>query len=73
MQCPKCKKYEMEVSSADVNLDRNGIRIRVTCSDYVCEFYKILELGIDDIIGIAKDPETEAETRAAVRREGEMD
>ncbi len=68
MKCAKCKKYELEISKVDMNLDHNGIRVWVTCSDNVCEFTKILELGIDDIIGIGKSPETEAESRTAITR-----
>lgn len=60
MQCPKCKKGEIEISKADVNLDRKGIQAWITCSDNICELSKIMELGIDDIIGIGKDSETEA-------------
>lgn len=68
MQCLKCKKSDLEIFKADVNLDRTGIRVWITCSNNICTFSKTLELGIDDIIGIGKDPETEAESREAVRR-----
>ncbi len=68
MQCPKCKKSELEISNVDINLGRKDIQVSITCSDNVCEFSKILELGIDDIIGIGKSQETEAESRAAIRR-----
>lgn len=68
MKCPKCKKYELEISKADLNLGRNGLRVWVACSDNVCLFSKVLELGFDDIIAIGRDPETEAETRAAIAR-----
>lgn len=68
MQCPKCKKSELEISKADVNLDRNSMRVWVACPDNVCTFSKVLELSLDDIIGIGKSPETEAETGAAKMR-----
>lgn len=68
MQCPKCKKYELEISKADVNLGRNGLRVWVACSDNVCHFSKVLELSLDNIIAIGRDPETEAETKAAIAR-----
>lgn len=68
MQCPKCKKYELEISNADVNLGRNGLRVWIACSDNVCPFSKVLELSLDDIIGIGRSPETEAETKAAIAR-----
>ncbi len=68
MKCPKCKKSELEISKADLNLSRNGLRVWITCSNNVCPFTKILELGLDDIIGIGKDPETERESRAAIKR-----
>lgn len=67
-KCPKCKKGEIEISKTDVNLDRKGIRVWITCSDNICEFSKILELSLDDITGISKDPEAETESRDAVRR-----
>lgn len=67
MKCPKCGK-ELELQNADMNLDRNGLRVWITCSDNCCPFSKILDLAIDDIIGIGKDPETEANSREAVRR-----
>lgn len=56
MKCPKCGK-ELEMQKADINLDRNGLRVWITCSDNICEFSKILELSTDDIIGIGKDPD----------------
>ena len=52
MQCPKCKKSELEISNADVTLGRNGLRVWVDCPDNVCPFSKVLELSLDDIIGI---------------------
>lgn len=67
MKCPKCGKG-LELDNADMNLDRNGLRVWITCSDNCCPFSKVLDLSIDDIIGIGKDPETEAQTRDAVRR-----
>lgn len=66
MQCQKCKKGELEIVKTDVNLDRKGIRVFLTCSDNVCEFSKILELSLDDIIGIGKSRETEAESKQAI-------
>ena len=68
MKCPKCKESELEIFKADVNLSRNGLRVWVNCQGDICVFSKILELSLDDIIGIGKDPETEAESREAVRR-----
>lgn len=68
MKCPKCKESELEIFKADVNLNRNGLRVWIDCTDNVCEFSKILELSLDDIIGIGRDPETEAESREAIRR-----
>lgn len=68
MQCPKCKKHELEIYKADLNLDRKGIRVWVTCSDNVCEFSKILELSLDDIIGIGRSQEIETATKMAIRR-----
>lgn len=68
MQCPKCKKSELEISNADVNLDRTGLRVVVACMDNCCPFSKVLELSLDNIIGIGRSPETEAETRAAIKR-----
>lgn len=67
MKCPKCKKSDLELSNTDVTLDRKGIRVWITCSDNICEFSKILELSLDDIIGIGRNLETEAESREAVR------
>lgn len=49
MKCLKCKKHEIELSRVDMNLDRKGIRVWVTCPE--CEFTKILELDMEDIIG----------------------
>ena len=66
MKCPRCGK-ELEIQKPDMNLDRNGLRVWITCSDNTCGFTKILELSIDDIIAISKDPETEAESREAIR------
>lgn len=66
MRCPECKKADLEISTADVNLDRKGLRVRLVCTDNVCEFSKILELDIEDIIGIGKSHETEAQTRQAI-------
>lgn len=52
-KCPRCGK-ELEIQKSDTNLDRNGLRVWVDCKDNICEFSKILELSIDDIIGIRK-------------------
>ena len=68
MQCPKCKESELEIFKADVNLNRNGLRVWVSCMGNICTFSKVLELSLDDIIGIGRDPETEAESREAVRK-----
>lgn len=68
MKCPKCKKGELEISKADVNLGRNGLRVWVDCSDNVCSLSKVLELGLDDIIGVGKDPETERECREKIAK-----
>lgn len=54
MQCPKCKESELEIFKADVNLNRNGLRVWVSCMNNVCTFSKVLELSLDDIIGIGK-------------------
>ncbi len=55
LKCPKCGR-ELEISKTDVNLDRNGLRVWVDCPDNVCPFSKVLELSLDDIIGIGRDP-----------------
>lgn len=68
MQCPMCKKNELEMYNTDLNLDRKGIRVWLTCSDNVCPYYKVLELGINDIIGIGRSPGTEAESKDAIRK-----
>ncbi len=68
MQCPKCKKSELEISDVDVNLDRQSLRVKIACSDNSCPFFKVLELSLEDIIGIGRSPETEAETKAAIAR-----
>lgn len=57
VKCPECKKSELEIYDADVNLDRNKVRMKLVCPDYSCPYSKILELGIDDIIGIGKSQE----------------
>lgn len=54
MQCPMCKNKELELYNTDINLDRKGIRVWLTCSDNACPFHKVLELSIDNIIGIGK-------------------
>ena len=61
-QCPKCDK-ELELDNADMNLDRNGLRVWITCSDNCCPFSKVLDLNLDDIIGIGKIPETEVDSK----------
>lgn len=66
MKCPKCKIQDLEIVQADVKLSRKGIRVTVSCENNCCEFTKVLELGLDDIICIAKSPETEAESRQAI-------
>ncbi len=49
MSCPKCKR-ELEISAVDVNLDRNSLHVRITCSDNSCTYFTELELKIEDII-----------------------
>lgn len=51
MQCPTCKKNDLEIYNTDINLDKKGIRIWLTCSDNACPFYKVLKVSIEDIIG----------------------
>ena len=67
MQCPKCKS-ELEISCIDVDSDRKGLHVKIACSDYICPFFKVLELRLEDIIGIGRSPETEAETKSAIAR-----
>ncbi|MDP2754623.1 MAG: hypothetical protein Q8P40_09580 [Nitrospirota bacterium] len=74
MQCPKCKKSELEISDVNMGMDkellvdRQSLRVKLACSDNSCPFFKVLELSLDDIIGIGRSPETEAETKAAIAR-----
>lgn len=61
MQCPMCKNKELELYKTDINLDGKGMRVWLTCSDNTCPFHKVIELGINDLIGIGEHKAEEHE------------